>query len=329
MKWFKTEKFIYNPHTLQYEKVKLTPKQIAKKVAGLVLLMLVSGFVVDKAVNKFFPTTENKALHQEINVLNQKYSQINNQMDIMTSVLKNIKDRDEGVYRMIFGIDPIDEAMWNGGVGGHDFYRNFKNFTSKEILVNSIQKADKLSRQMTLMSESLDEIEKLASDKETFLASIPSIKPVKEDKLRRKIKYLSGYGMRIHPVHKIPKMHEGLDFSAPTGTEIQATGDGRVIHVENKKTGYGKNVIVDHGYGYKTLYGHMSEIIVKKGDRVKKGQLIGKIGSTGTSTAPHLHYEVRYKGKAVNPINYVMDGLTPEEYDELVRKSQESQKSFD
>ena len=166
-------------------------------------------------------------------------------------------------------------------------------------------------------------------ERENLLNSTPSIKPVQQNKLARKLNYLSGYGMRIHPIYKIPKFHRGIDFTAPEGTKIQATGDGVIKRVEKKSTGYGLNVLIDHGHDYETLYAHMHEILVKEGQKVKKGEVIGLIGDTGTSTAPHLHYEVHYKGEAVNPIQYVMDGLSPEEYNQLVQKAAESNKSLD
>nr|WP_262914121.1 M23 family metallopeptidase [Portibacter lacus] len=169
----------------------------------------------------------------------------------------------------------------------------------------------------------------LALARKEKLSSIPSIKPVREDKLKRNILKLSGFGYRLHPVHGVKKFHKGIDFTAPRGTAIISSGDGKVTRVENKTRGYGKNIIVDHGYGYTTLYGHLSEIDVKVGDKVTRGQVIGKIGSTGTSTAPHLHYEVRINGQAVNPIDFCMDGLSPEEYQQLVHKAAEENQSFD
>jgi murein DD-endopeptidase MepM/ murein hydrolase activator NlpD len=180
-----------------------------------------------------------------------------------------------------------------------------------------------------LQSKSLDEILRLAQQKEEMLAAIPSIKPLRSDKLRRDIQLLSGFGWRTHPIHKVRKMHAGIDFSAPKGTSIQATGNGKVIKVERKSTGYGVAVTIDHGYGYQTLYGHMWKVNVEVGEKVVKGQKIGEVGSTGTSTAPHCHYEVIYKGKKVNPIHYCMDGLTPEEYAEMAEAAERLNQSFD
>ncbi|HHB52436.1 MAG TPA: M23 family metallopeptidase, partial [Saprospiraceae bacterium] len=198
-----------------------------------------------------------------------------------------------------------------------------------ELVKEDLNKLAELNRKVELQNESLDTLEKLAIAKANRLASIPSIKPVREDKLKRKISYLSGFGWRNHPIYHIKKFHKGIDFTSPKGTPIQATGNGVVKAVIIKKRGYGKHVIIDHGYGYETLYGHMSKILVKKGDKVVRGQTIGLVGSTGSSTAPHCHYEVHYKGKAINPIDFVFDGMTPEEYQEFVEKAKAENQSLD
>ena len=160
------------------------------------------------------------------------------------------------------------------------------------------------------------------------LASIPSIKPVRSDKLARSVKLLSGFGYRIHPIFKVRKMHAGIDFTAPRGTPIQATGNGKIIKA-GRGSGYGNRVIIDHGYGYQTLYAHMDRIDVKVGQTVTRGEKIGLVGNTGASTAPHCHYEVIYKGQKVNPIQFVLDGLSPEEYQELVNVASLENQSMD
>jgi murein DD-endopeptidase MepM/ murein hydrolase activator NlpD len=176
---------------------------------------------------------------------------------------------------------------------------------------------------------SLDSLYKVAVVKEKKLASIPSIKPVKETALRKDVKFLSGFGTRIHPIHKLRRFHKGIDFTAPTGTDIQATGNGRVASINKEGSGYGKHVLIDHGYGYKTLYAHMHTISVKEGAIVKKGQKIGLVGSTGSSTGAHLHYEVWLNGVAINPIDYCLDGLTAKEYQDLVKRASTDNQSLD
>jgi len=269
-------------------------------------------------------------LMREIDQMKDHYAKIDNEVALMSKVLSNVQDRDGSVHRLMFGMDPIDDGVWEGGVGGSDKYSDVTKFkNTANTLIGTEQKIKKLKLQLDIQSKSLDEIEKLASKREVQLASIPAIKPIREDKLKRSIRSLSGFGMRMHPVFKRRKMHTGIDFTCPTGTPIQATGDGTVYRVTKSSSGYGHHVVIDHGFGYKTLYGHMSRIDVKKGQKVTRGQMIGAVGSTGTSTAPHLHYEVIFQKKKVNPIHYCMDGLTAEEYQELANMASATNQSFD
>ncbi len=324
------EKFVFNTHTLTYEKVVLSLKERIVKLFSFFSASLVAGVVLLSLVYRFFPSPREGQLIREIEQMQYKYSALNSQMGDMSKVLQNVQDRDAGVHRMMFGMEPIDKAVWNGGTGGHDRFKNLFDFTnSGAIIASSLDKAEKLQRQLVLQSKSLDTIQMLAKEKENMLASIPSIKPIREDKLNRAITLLSGFGMRLHPIHKVTKMHTGMDFSAAQGTAIQATGDGRVVKVEHAGNGYGNNVTIMHGYGYETLYGHMARIDVQVGEKIKKGQKIGIVGSTGTSTAPHCHYEVRFKGTPVNPIHFCLDGLNPEEYQELANAAGTVNQSFD
>ncbi len=325
------EKYFYNKQTLQYEKVKLTAKEKAGRVFGIASAMLISGILFGSLLWRFFPSPQIQLKDDEISQLVAQNMEMQELVDHMSGALTNIQERDRWVHRMVLEMDPIDENIWEGGTGGHEPYADLQNFRqSGKMMVQLRQKAEKLKRQMVIQSKSLDNIEKMAADKEKMLASIPSIKPIRADKLNRKVQLLSGFGYRIHPIYKIRKMHAGIDFSAKTGTPIQATGDGKVVKVTNSgRRGYGLHVVIDHGYGYETLYGHMSSATVKVGQTIKKGQEIGKVGSTGTSTAPHCHYEVHYKGKAVNPIDYVLDGLSPAEYQELVKLAELDNQSFD
>lgn len=324
------EKFIFNKHTLQFEKFQHSYKSIALRVLGFVSAVIMSGFLLTSFIWKFFPSPQEENLLNEIIFLKGELSSLQSDFDRMGAALTSIRERDVRVHRMVLEMDPIDDAVWEGGIGGHDRYSDYKNFRNSGDLMASIrQKADKLKRQMVIQSKSLDEIEKMAVDKEKMLASIPSIKPVRVDKLNRGVELLSGFGYRIHPLYKIRRMHSGIDFSAPKGTAIQATGDGVVEEVIYSRGGYGLHVVINHGYGYKTLYGHMMSADVKVGQKVKKGQKLGKVGSTGTSSAPHCHYEVHYKGQPVNPISFVMDGLTPKEYQDLVKLAEIENQSFD
>lgn len=324
------EKFVYNNHTLRYEKVEVTLREQLLKVFGFICAVAVSGVLFTLLVWKFFPSPQEEALLREIDQLKSQYLKINEELAVMGRVLVNVQERDASVHRMMFGMDPIDNNIWEGGIGGHEKYSQLANYPhSGDMLEDVWTKVDRLKRQLKIQSESLDTIIYLAKDREKMLSSIPSIKPVRSDKLSRNVTMLSGFGYRIHPIYKVRKMHTGIDFTAPKGTPIQATGDGVVVSVEHKSTGYGLHVVIDHGYGYKTLYGHMSRADVRPGQKVKKGQQIGTIGSTGTSTAPHCHYEIEYRGQKINPIHYCMDGLTPEEYQSLVQLASTSNQSMD
>ena len=324
------EKFVYNTQTLRYEKVVEPLKVKIFRILGFLSAVIVAAIVIISIAFTYFPSPKEQTLIREIEQMKYQYMALNSDLEMMSKVLNNLQERDASVHRMIFGMDPIDKNVWNGGTGGHDKYSNLTPYkNSGKLLVETSEEIDQLKRKITLQSKSLDEITNLAKDREKMLASVPAIKPVREDKLKRNIRALSGFGKRFHPIYKRHKMHTGIDFTCPRGTAIQATGDGKVVSIKKLKSGYGTHVIIDHGYGYKTLYAHMSEVEVKRGQSVKRGQQIGKVGSTGTSTAPHLHYEVIYRDKKVNPIHYCMDGLSPKEYQELVNLAATTNQSFD
>ncbi len=320
------EKFYYNETTLRYEKLK-TP--LKSKLLGAFGFLTASA-VMALVLYSFLPSPFERAQTREIQQLELQHIAMNDQVEKMGKVLENLQDRDANVHRVIFGMDPIDNQVWNGGQGGsekYDFITNYKS--TGELLQSTQQKADKLKRQLAIQSESLDKLETEASLKEKKLAAIPAIKPIREDKLKRNIRALSGFGMRMHPIFKRKKMHTGMDFTCPKGTDIQATGAGVIEKIIKKKSGYGTHIIINHGYGYQSLYAHMGSVSVKKGEKVSRGQIIGTVGNTGTSTAPHLHYEVIHNNQKVNPISYCMDGLSAEEYQSLVDAASKINQSFD
>ncbi len=324
------EKYVFNTSTLQYEKETYTLKQRAFKILGFTALILLCSFGLYTLAYTVIPTPKELAMTRKMGQMEYQFTSLSTDFEKVSGQLENLQQKDAEVHRMIFGIDPIDASIWDGGTGGSEANSYFSALTTSEEIIDATrEKVNNIIYKQNLLKSSLDTIYTLAQQREAKLASIPSIKPVQEDKLKRNIRHMSGYGIRIHPVHKVNKFHKGIDFTAPRGTAIQATGNGKVIRVQKRKIGYGKNVIIDHGFGYTTLYAHMAEIDVKKGDQVTKGQKIGTIGSTGTSTAPHLHYEVRINDRPVNPIDYCLDGLSPEEYKELVQKAAAENQSFD
>ena len=324
------ERFYYNEKTLRFEKIETSFKSKFFRFTGITLGILLLGALIGYTFDQYLPSP---ALESQNRLLEQYKIQnlsMTGQIDKMAKVLDNIQERDADIYRVTYGMEPIDQDVWNGGIGGAKRYEYLENYNdSDDMLKTTQERADRLKRQLALQSESLDVL-KIESDKKKLkLASIPAIKPIAEDKLKRSIRAMSGFGMRLHPIFKRKRMHSGLDFTCPKGTPIQATGAGKVIKVQRKRTGYGTHIIIDHGYGYKSLYAHMASVNVKKGDKVTRGQQIGTVGNTGTSTAPHLHYEVIFNGQKVNPINYCMDGLSAEEYQKLVIAAEKVNQSFD
>lgn len=323
------EKFTYNKHTLQYEKIEPSWKESALKVFGLFSAIIVSVLLLAPIWQRMFPSAIVKTKEKEIDQLTFKLKTLEKQSEVNGSALQSLQSRDAHLYRMMFNMSPIDASVWNGGTGGHDRLFDLVKFPTTENIVKTQDKVEKLSQQLAVQSRSLDTLMKMAADKEKMLASIPSIKPVREDMLHLCLEALSGFGWRVHPIHHVRKFHKGMDFSAASGTAIQATGDGFVEKAGKDNGGYGNCVIINHGYGYKTLYGHMMRIDVKEGQKIKKGERLGVVGSTGASTGPHCHYEVHFNGGLVNPLPFCLDGLSPMEYAGLVNAASREGRSLD
>ena len=240
--------------------------------------------------------------------------------------MEDLQERDDNIYRVIFEAEPIPSTVREAGIGGVDRYSELEGLSNGDIVIETAKKLDLIAKKAYIQSKSLDELENLAKRKEDMLRSIPAIQPISNSDLKR---IASSFGMRIHPFYKVPKMHTGMDFTAPTGTDIYATGDGVVQKVDYSQRGYGNHVVIDHGFGYATLYAHMHSISVRPGQKVKRGSVIGQVGNTGMSVAPHLHYEVHKAGKQINPINYFFNDLTPEEYEKVIELSSLPTQSFD
>ncbi len=322
--------YVYNEKTLQYEAVIVSPKIKFLRffsIASIFILVFGTSYAIYTGV---ISSPNERSLKNELSQMDRHYNALTSEFEEIARDLDNIQEKDANIHRIIFGLNPIDSNVWEGGIGGHDRFKYITKYdSSSELIEASLDKVDLLKRKLSIQKKSLDTIFNLALVREEKLASIPSIKPIQEDKLKRSVRYMSGFGFRIHPVHKVKKFHKGIDFTCPVGTPIQATGNGVIKKIQNKRIGYGKHIVIDHGFGYETLYAHLSEIHVKVGQKIIKGQKIGEVGSTGTSTAPHLHYEVRIKGKAVNPIDYCLDGLSVSEYQELVEQTSIENQSFD
>ena len=319
-------KYYYNNKTLKYQRIKETPFRKLIKTLVFIISTFVSGALLLLILSFFFESPKEKWLKKDLELTISQYEKLNNDIKEISTVLNEMKKRDENIYRLIFEADPIDQTIRSAGIGGSQKYKSLKKLSNSEKIINISRKTDLLARKLYIQSKSFDELIELAKNKSTMLSSIPSIQPLDNKNLSR---IASGWGKRKHPIHGIWKFHYGMDFSAPEGTRINATGDGKVITVKSRRTGYGNYIIIDHGYGYETLYAHMEKFNVKKGQRVKRGQQIGTVGNTGTSVASHLHYEVRKNGKKVDPKFYYYNDLNIEEYERLVEISESKQKSLD
>lgn len=322
----KKVKYYYNTLTLRYEKYEVSLRTIFLRIIGLISAVLVFSFIIVVIAYSYIDSPKEKALKREISELQLQYDNLNQQLDQMQRVMGDLQDRDDNIYRVIFEAEPIPSSVRQAGSGGMNKYRELMDYENSELMVSTSRKLDQIRKGLYIESKSYDEISLLIKKKAEVLASIPAIQPISNKDLKH---IASGFGMRIDPIYKIPKMHEGLDFAANTGTPVYATGNAMVTTVEYGSTGYGNEIILTHMVGYQTLYGHLSRIAVKQGQKVKRGDLIGYVGSTGKSTAPHLHYEVWKNGTKLNPISFFFNDLSPAQYEEMLKIADQSNQSFD
>ncbi len=324
---FKT-KYYYDQKTLSYRKLENNRSTQFRNIFAFLLSSIFFGvmvlFFLLKSPILSTPTELSQA--REISNFKLQFNLLNKKINQLNLVLEDIEQRDNNIYRVLFETNPISSAVRKAGFGGVNRYENLEGFENSDLVVETTKKIEILTKQIVIQSKSLDEIERLASDKEKLLASIPSIQPIKNNDLTR---MASGFGYRTDPFDKSRKMHGGMDFTAPRGTPIYAASDGKIIRADSRSSGYGKHIRIDHGFGYVTLYAHLNKYNVKRNQKVKKGDVIGYVGSTGRSQAPHLHYEVRKDGKKYNPINFYYGNLSPDEFDALLKLASQENQSLD
>ncbi len=319
-------KYRYNPKSLRYEEVRPTLKSRLLRCLFYLATFAVFAFVVLVIAFSFFDSPKEKMQQREIEQMVLQYQIFNDRLDQISGVLDELQEKDDNIYRVIFESEPVPVSIRKAGYGGADRYAKMDGYQYSDVIIETAKKLDRISSQIFVQSKSFDEVFKMAKNKSEMLASIPAIQPMKNENLRRISSY---YGYRPDPFYKVTKFHSGVDFSSPLGTEIYATGDGKVKRVKLSRRGYGNEIIIDHGYGYKTRYAHLSKFKVKRGDKVKRGQVIGLVGNTGKSTAPHLHYEVIKNDKTVNPIYYFFNDLTSAEFEQMLELSTIPTQSMD
>lgn len=311
------KKYKINPETLAMEQVESGLGYWLRQTGIYILSGIVLGVVFLYLFLVFFPSPREKQLLREKEAMQSQMETLNRQVDQMQIVMTDLQQRDDNLYRVLFGAEPIPLNIRQGTQRKISYYEEIAQMTNSQLSADLSLKVDVLENELYVQAKSYDEVLELAKTQEIRMENIPAIQPVLNKDLKR---VASGYGVRIDPVYHVRKFHQGMDFTAPTGTEVFATGNAKVSFV-GWKQGYGNTVILDHGFGYQTLYAHLFKALVRKGQKVRRSDIIALVGNTGKSTGPHLHYEVRLHGKPVDPRNYYFYDLSPEEYDQMIQLS--------
>ena len=319
-------KYYYDSETLTYRLIKRDTKRFAKNTFVFLFAAAMFGFITILIAEHYFESPREKALNRELQNLDLQYNLLTKKMTEAEAVLKNVENRDNGIYRLYFEANPIPEEQRNQGFGGVNRYKKYEGFNNSELIISANKRIDILQKRIIIQSKSLDEITALAKDKEKILARIPAIQPIKNEDLTR---MASGFGYRSDPFTKVRKFHYGMDFTAPRGTPVYASGDGVVKRADGRASGYGNHIRIDHGYDYVSLYAHLYKYNVNVGQKVRRGDLIGYVGSSGRSVGPHLHYEVFKDNIRINPLNFYYGNLSTEEFNRLLSIASIENQSLD
>ena len=319
-------KYFYNTHTLRYEKL-ITPLRVKLlRLFGFLATVAVSAAIIVAIAFRYIQSPTEKIMQQQNDDLRDDYTVLNKQLQQLQQQMSELENRDNNVYRSIFEAEPVHDSARVKAIEKTKELKQVQSMSEDQLVKSITGQVNQLSMLMTYQKKSYAEIEGMVKNKEQLLAAIPAIQPVSNKDLTR---IASGFGYRIDPVYKVTKLHAGLDFAAPIGTPIYATANGTVKEADFNEGGYGNHVVINHGYGYETLYGHMVRMKARVGQKVKRGEVIGYVGSTGKSTGPHCHYEVHKNGTPVDPVYFFYNDLTPEQYDRLLKLAAASNQSFD
>ena len=321
-------KYYFDAETLSYRPIKATNINriinfllfvLSSFSFGLICLLILLNSDILNTPSEVAQKRTIQNYELQFDILNKKLSQLE-------SVVANVEERDNNLYRVYFEASPIPEEQRYAGFGGVNRYRDLEGYDNSELIINTTKRLDILTKQTVVQSRSLDEIERLAANKSELIAAIPTIQPIKNKDLTR---VASGFGYRIDPFTKKRRFHYGMDFTAKRGTPVYATGNGIVKRADNRSSGYGKHIRIDHGFGYVSLYAHLTKYNVRRGQKVKRGDIIGYVGNTGRSAGPHLHYEILKDKKKINPLNFYYGNLSPKEFEALLSQSKQENQSLD
>ncbi len=319
-------KYYYDRQRLQFRQVRLSPGQWALRILGFLAASATLALIIISLAYRYLDSPREKQLQSELDLMKEQYEGLKDKVVLMEKVMTDIGERDENIYRVIFEAEPIASEIRTYGPGNADRYEKLRGMSASGLMIESSARVDRLARQMYIQSKSFEEVTKLIQRKSELIAAIPAIQPVRNRNLTQ---LASGFGYRIDPIYKTIKFHSGLDFNAPMRTPVFATGNGRIAQVVRNDRGYGNYILIDHGFGYQTLYAHLSGFAIKPGQKIKRGETIGYVGNSGKSTGPHLHYEVLKSGEKINPINFFYSDLSPAQYEKILQRASALNQSFD
>jgi murein DD-endopeptidase MepM/ murein hydrolase activator NlpD len=319
-------KYKFNPESLSFDRIKLGLWELLLRFLAYFTGSVIIAVIYWIIFAAFFDSPKEKALEREVQQLTIQYDLINREMGNIENVLDDLQKTDDNLYRTIFEAEPIPVTLREGGVGGVNRYKSLEGYRNSNLVIETAARLDKIRKKVYVQSKSFDDLVIFARNKEEMLRSVPAIIPVSGKDMTR---IASGFGLRIHPIYKIIKFHYGMDFTAPSGTDVYASGNGVIASVQTSQRGLGKNIVIDHGYGYSSIYAHLSNFNVRVGQKVQRGDVIGYVGNTGTSIANHLHYEIKLNGTNVDPVNYYFEDLSPAEYERVIEIASKTGQSFD
>ena len=322
----KVKKYYYNANTHRFEKLVVPLRVKLLRILGFISAAVVTALIIVAIAFRFLDSPKERQMRLEVQQLRSAYTDLQKQMDEAGKALAQLEERDNQVYRAIFESTPLPDSVRTGKEYSKIDPKQFAYTRTDQLMEQVYHSVQSLRHRIKAQQASYDTLERMVKAKEKMLSAIPAIQPISNKTLER---LASGFGYRIDPIYKMPKMHTGLDFTAPQGTPVYATGDGVVSMAGFDDGGYGNHIVINHGYGYETLYGHMVKIKARRGEKVLRGQVIGWVGNTGKSTGPHCHYEVIKNGNKINPIHFFFNDLSATDYDRLVRIAAASNQSFD
>ena len=319
-------KYKFDPDSLSFDKIRLGIKSLLLRILAYFIGSLIFALIYWIIFASFFDSPKEKAIKREVEQMTIQYDLIHREMSNVENVLEDLQKTDDNLYRTIFEAEPIPSEQREGGIGGVNRYEALEGYNNSNLVIETATRLDKIRKKVYVQSKSYDELIKMAENKGDMLKSVPAIIPISNKDLTRTA---SGFGWRIHPYYKISKFHYGMDFTAPAGTDVYATGNGIVVDVSSLQRGLGKHITIDHGFGYMSTYAHLSNFNVRVGQRVQRGDIIGYVGSTGMSVANHLHYEIKLNGINVDPVNYYFEDLSSAEYEKMIEIASKTGQSFD